>query len=419
MVVSLTPQAMRLQRGALIALVALGAARPATTLHNFFKPRPVRSTWLAGKPAAGLTLWSGCVKGQGAAGSARARPRGRMASSKGVTMDGGGLAWPPLPPGTPLTALPKQHLRASDGLPGAPVQALPPKVLKGASLEYYLTVNMSYPGLRLAHLDPPVFLVPDFFSPDECERYQRLAEASDLALEVASPTFGAGLQQARTSTTWFLHYAATPELLSRARLLLPGVSSVRQFEEPQLVRYAPGQQFRSHFDHVPEGQRSNGGQRLATLLVYLNDMDNDEGAAGATVFRDLGLAVKPRAGMALLFFPAFAKDGGIEAKEAAKEAEKRNKRGKQKARDALKGAERAMKRREGGVHAAGGGETSGAVSEADTGEGRLQFRAGDADERTLHAGTPPLFGTKWITQLWTHEYEYNPSVPPGNKHPPE
>lgn len=53
----------------------------------------------------------------------------------------------------------------------------------------------------------------------------------------------------------------------------------------------------------------NGFQRRATLLVYLNDV----AAGGATRFEQLGFAVQPRAGNALLFFPAFA-DGSPDAR---------------------------------------------------------------------------------------------------------
>ena len=51
----------------------------------------------------------------------------------------------------------------------------------------------------------------------------------------------------------------------------------------------------------------NGEQRVDTLLVYLNDVEN----GGGTMFRDLvdskhsQLTMKPKVGSALLFFPTF------------------------------------------------------------------------------------------------------------------
>lgn len=80
--------------------------------------------------------------------------------------------------------------------------------------------------------------------------------------------------------------------------------SLDQWEEPQTVRYRPGQKFTWHLDALPPPTDKEGpGQRIATLLVYLTDMQDEEG--GATVFRDLGpLRVQPVKGSALLFFPA-------------------------------------------------------------------------------------------------------------------
>jgi hypothetical protein len=64
--------------------------------------------------------------------------------------------------------------------------------------------------------------------------------------------------------------------------------------------------FLKHFDAFDlsseDGRRfaANGGQRVMTVLVYLNDVQQ----GGATAFPALNLQVQPRRGMALVFFPA-------------------------------------------------------------------------------------------------------------------
>ena len=128
-----------------------------------------------------------------------------------------------------------------------------------------------------------------------------------------------------------------------------------------------GEEFSWHYDEIPSTQLSNGGQRLATLLVYLNNLGNGRG--GGTVFRDLKppiingncektkpwkgnsqnnkdhLTIQPTTGNALLFFPS--------------------------------------------------------------------YKNGTPDIRTLHKGEVAL-DTKMIAQLWIHERNYRASVPEGN-----
>ena len=172
--------------------------------------------------------------------------------------------------------------------------------------------------LNLLHCDPPVFSIDNFFTSEECHEYMEMTsgDGSDDAVQVISPTFSAASISRRTSTTWFCRYKGVPTLLAKAQRLLNVTMS--QMEEPQLVRYRTGEEFSWHYDEIPKQQLANGGQRLATLLVYLNEMD--EGMGGGTIFRDLQesrakgrrkakmLSVRPQAGKALLFFPAF-KDG--------------------------------------------------------------------------------------------------------------
>lgn len=167
--------------------------------------------------------------------------------------------------------------------------------------------------LRLLHRSPPVLAVENFFTKEECDDVKRVAlsEEERGPVKVQSATFSALAQSKRTSTSWFCYYSQVPALIAKAHHIL-GIPTLEQMEEPQIVRYKTGEEFSWHYDEVPRNQLNNGGQRLATLLVYLNDVSEDAG--GGTIFRDLKdgeenmLAMKPKEGSALLFFPAF-RDG--------------------------------------------------------------------------------------------------------------
>jgi len=156
-----------------------------------------------------------------------------------------------------------------------------------------LPIDLQYPNLRCISADPPVFEVPNFFTNEECDRY---IDSISKGVEIQSQTYSA--ESTRTSTTWYMPYVAVPELLYKAKKL--SRVPIEQFEEPQIVRYEIGQQFSWHYDAIPASKNNNGGNRLATLIVYLNTVNG----SGATVFKTLGpLQVKAEKGKALLFFP--------------------------------------------------------------------------------------------------------------------
>jgi hypothetical protein len=167
--------------------------------------------------------------------------------------------------------------------------------------------------------------------------------------------------------------------------------------------------------------------------VYLNDVDDVSASAGATAFRDLGLRVVPRKGMALLFFPAFA-HAGLLGSDLAK---------------TNWAAANAAATTSGGTSDANSGATPAEVTNSDTlgvkttasrikppkrkdentkkknkkkGSAAAEIdvaipvEAEQGDFRTLHCGSPTMLGTKWIAQMWTHARPYEPKVPPGNTH---
>jgi len=227
--------------------------------------------------------------------------------------------FPPMPPGTELLAATKERYSLQEIR-----QALGKHVPLDLGRRFDEDgVEMTpadgpvgvYPmRLRLLHVSPPVLAIENFFSARECADTEGVAmppgddnsDSDDYLprpVRVDSKTFALA-QSTRTSTSWFCHYAQVPALLAKAHHCL-GIPLDRM-EEPQVVRYKKGQQFSWHYDEVPAPQLSNGGQRVATLLVYLNTVD----AGGGTVFRDLtdrdgnALTMKPVQGSALLFFPA-------------------------------------------------------------------------------------------------------------------
>ena len=201
-----------------------------------------------------------------------------------------------------------------------------------------------------------VLEIENFFSPEECKEYMNMALQSDerdgLMKVQKSATFSPLAQSKRTSTTWYCHFEKVPALLAKAQQLLQSIE-IEQMEEPQIVRYQMGQEFSWHYDEIPSNQLQNGGQRIGTLLVYLNTLQQNSG--GGTIFRDLKdpnneiLTMKPKEGSALLFFPAYAN--------------------------------------------------------------------GTPDDRTLHKGEKVYENeSKMIAQMWIHQRSYQPILPEGNSH---
>ena len=73
-------------------------------------------------------------------------------------------------------------------------------------------------------------------------------------------------------------------------------------EPSQIMRYTTGAQYSLHPDFFDPGDRlalANGGQRCATLLIYLSSVPADDG--GATFFPRARLRVQPSMGDALLW----------------------------------------------------------------------------------------------------------------------
>ena len=102
-------------------------------------------------------------------------------------------------------------------------------------------------------------------------------------------------------------------------------SQKKQPRYPNAAATARPRRRRPHYDAnraADAEDASRGGQTLATLLVYLNDV---QGGGGRTRFGKLRVDVSPRKGDACLFFPADASgafDERLEHEGEAPAAEK-------------------------------------------------------------------------------------------------
>jgi len=165
-------------------------------------------------------------------------------------------------------------------------------------------------SLAIASSAPYVAVIEGCVTEDEAREIQNHAaprfEASTMVQES-----GEQIAPARTSKTAILtdHGNITgtcPALIQVTRrllALLPDHVEDERIESLKVVKYEPGQYFRSHHDCFGEKyglHKGAAGDRVLTFLIYLNDVPEAHG--GSTVFPNLGFDVTPKRGRAVFWY---------------------------------------------------------------------------------------------------------------------
>jgi hypothetical protein len=162
------------------------------------------------------------------------------------------------------------------------------------------------PAVRVLRDAPHMRTCEGFASPAECDWLIELARRGlRRAMIYRKEAAGHEHSHSRTNTESDYTFANADIVLNlvRARLAAAAGIESRYFEVAKLLHYEPGQQFDAHCDFqepVTAALRqeiAQHGQRVATLLVYLND----DYAGGETDFPRIGLRYKGARGDALLF----------------------------------------------------------------------------------------------------------------------
>lgn len=157
-------------------------------------------------------------------------------------------------------------------------------------------------------------------SKEECEYLIELAKPRMVKSTVVDSETGKSKDsRVRTSSGMFLQRGRDKVIRAIERRIADYTFIPAEHGEGlQVLHYEVGQKYEPHFDYfLDEFNTKNGGQRMATILMYLSDVEE----GGETIFPDAnvnssslpwynelsecarkGLAVKPKMGDALLFW---------------------------------------------------------------------------------------------------------------------
>jgi prolyl 4-hydroxylase len=152
---------------------------------------------------------------------------------------------------------------------------------------------------------PRIVLLGGLLSHEECDA---LIEYGCTRLErspVVSDTDGATKVHAHRTSRGAMLQRGESELIARIEARLAAVTRwpAENGEGLQLLQYEKGNEYRPHYDWFdasrpgPRKHLERGGQRVATIIMYLSDVEE----GGGTSFPNIGLQVQPKKGCAVFF----------------------------------------------------------------------------------------------------------------------
>ena len=152
---------------------------------------------------------------------------------------------------------------------------------------------------------PRLVVLADFLMADECEALVAASRHKIKPSLVVDPKSGAYVEDTvrRSQGTHFQHAETALVAGIEARIAHVFGHEVVRHEPMQILHYQVGGEYAAHFDYFDPASpgasvpMARGGQRVATLIMYLSDVE----AGGATDFPTLGLSVKPQRGHAVYF----------------------------------------------------------------------------------------------------------------------
>jgi prolyl 4-hydroxylase len=152
---------------------------------------------------------------------------------------------------------------------------------------------------------PVIALLANVLSAAECDELIALARPRLKPSTVVDPVTGANeVAQYRNSEGTFFRLQEIPFIAALDQRISRLMSCpIEHGEGLQVLRYDTGAQSAPHFDFLIPSNTTNeqslarSGQRISSLVVYLNDVES----GGETTFPESGLSICPKKGNAVYF----------------------------------------------------------------------------------------------------------------------
>jgi len=187
------------------------------------------------------------------------------------------------------------HLPRASAVP-APLLADSPPFLAAGDRQVSVLLTLTHPRL---------VVFGNLLAPEECDALiAAAAPRMARSLTVATQTGGEEVNEDRTSDGMFFQRGESP-LIQRIEERIARLLNwpIENGEGLQVLHYRPGAEYKPHFDYFDPAEPGTptivrrGGQRVGTLVMYLNTPEK----GGGTIFPDVHVEVAPQRGNAVFF----------------------------------------------------------------------------------------------------------------------
>lgn len=143
--------------------------------------------------------------------------------------------------------------------------------------------------------EPLVIVLGNVLSAEECDELIMLSKDKMQRSKIGVTR---EVDEIRTSSGAFIEDDEHPTVAAIEKRISEIMNiPVEHGEGLHILHYAPGQEYKAHFDYFSAKSKAAVNNRISTLVLYLNDVED----GGQTVFPKLNLSVYPKKGMAVYF----------------------------------------------------------------------------------------------------------------------